>query len=627
MGPGSHGVKHRGGVRLCGLIVLSVLSASPLSGQEPPDTVVVDPGAVLPDSLLPDSLAADTLPVDSLSADTIFYNVPRPRGRAPWGFATGIWQWDRHSIMASGANTLAELFQDVPGLIPLLGGDYGSPAAMSSFGQGSSAYRVLRDGFEVTPLDGGVADLQRVGLVGIGSVRLERSMGQMVVIMRSLDFEDGRTFSVIEAGTGDLDTNMFRGTFTDPTAIGGSIAVGLERIDTRGSMADRSEGGNRTGTWVRYFHHRGDDLAVGVEYRRNQTQTRVDQYVPGLSRTDMLARAAWRPVEAVTLSGYAGQSSLDVDAAVVTSALGGTRSQYGGGLAVDWRALWLDGWYRTFAGSLPEDAIEVTGGYDDPRIGGVSGRFVQSTWNGTRTQNYTARAWLTPFREFTLFGSVSDGTYGAPESPVTDGAIPPFAQPETPAPGNAVFTDRRTLRAGAALALFGVELGGAWLYVSDDVGRPIGTELDLGSPTLPGTERNGIEGTFVLPTRWRAFTIEGSYQRWQQPGAYLPEQIYRGSFEYHRVFKETGNLEVWGSLGVRGHDPMSSFVSPDVLSTGLADVPFYQNWYARAQVRVVTVRLWIGIDNMTLRRGNQIYPDRILPLARSFFALRWDLWN
>lgn len=626
MGPGPHGVTRSRLARLCGSIAVMALFTVPVAGQEPPDTVVVDPALVPPDSLL-DSLAADTLLADSLAVDTIFHNVPRARGRAPWGFATGIWQWDRHGIMASGANTLAELFQDVPGLIPLLSGDYGSPAAMTAFGQGGAAYRVIRDGYEVTPLDGGVSDLQRIGLVGIGHVRLERSMGQMVVILRSLDFEDGRTFSVIEAGTGDLDTNMFRGTFMDPTAIGGSLSVGLERIDTRGSAADRSEGGNRTGSWVRYFHHRGDDLAVGVEYRRNQTQTRVDRYIPGLSRTDVLARAAWRATEAVTLSAYAGRSSLSVESALEPLALGGARSQYGGSVAVDWRYLWLDGAFRTFAGSLPGQVIEATGGYDDPRLGGLSGRFVRSTWNGTPTRNYTARAWLTPVRYFTLFGSVSDGTYGAPESAVADGAIPPFALPESPAPGVALFTDRRSARVGAAIALFGVELGGAWLYVSDDVGRPIGTELDFGSPTLPGTERNGVEGTFVLPTRWRAFTVEGSYQRWQQPGAYLPEEIYRGSFEYHRVFKETGNLEVWGSLGVRGHDPMSSFVSPDVLSTGLADVPFYQNWYARAQVRVVTVRLWIGIDNMTLRRGNQIYPDRLLPIARSFFALRWDLWN
>lgn len=613
-------------VRLCGPIALLTLLAVPLSGQEPPDTVVVD--SIAEPAVPPaDSLVADTLVVDSLATDTIRYNVPRPRGRTPSGFATGIWQWDRQGIMASGANTLAELFQDVPGLIPLLGGDYGTPAAMTSFGQGGAAYRVLRDGFELTPLDGGVADLQRIGLVGIGHVRLERSMGQMVVILRSLEYEDGRTFSVIEAGTGDLDTNMFRGTFMDPTAIGGSLSVGLERIDTRGSAANRSEGGNRTGSWVRYFHHRGDDLAIGVEYRRNETQTRVDRYLPGLSRSDVLARAGWRPIEPLTLTAYAGRSTLGVESSLAPTALGGSRNQFGGSVAIDWRRLWLEGAFRTFAGSLPGQVIEATGGYDDFRIGGVSGRFVRSTWNGAATTNYTARAWLTPVRFFTLFGSVSDGTYGAPERAVADGAIPPFALPDGPAPGVALFTDRRSVRAGAALSFFGVELGGAWLYVSDDVGRPIGTELDAGSPTLPGTERNGVEGTFVLPTRWRAFTIEGSYQRWQQPGAYLPEEIYRGSFEYHRVFKETGNLEVWGSLGVRGHDPMTTFVSPEVLSTGLADVPFYQNWYARAQVRVVTVRLWIGIDNMTLRRGNQIYPDRLLPIARSFFALRWDLWN
>ena len=168
MGPESRRVK-----RAAGAVLFGILIAVPAQAQEPPDSIVVvdsltalgSPSLVV-DSLALDFLAlaeVDTLVADSLSADTIFYNIPRGTGEAPVGFATGIWEWDRHSLMASGANTLAELFQEIPGLITLLGGDYGTPASISAFGLGGAGYRVFRDGFEVYPVDGGVADLQRIG--------------------------------------------------------------------------------------------------------------------------------------------------------------------------------------------------------------------------------------------------------------------------------------------------------------------------------------------------------------------------------------------------------------------------------------------------------------------------------
>jgi hypothetical protein len=139
----------------------------------------------------------------------------------------------------------------------------------------------------------------------------------------------------------------------------------------------------------------------------------------------------------------------------------------------------------------------------------------------------------------------------------------------------------------------------------------------------------------IFPTGIRGLTLEGSYIWWDEEGPYLPKQFYQGAFEFNRVFKESGNLEFWVSGGVRGHDPMLSFVAagadgsdPNEPSTGgLTRVPFYQSWYGRLQVRVLTVRVWVGIDNFTLRRELQKYPERFLPVTRTTYAIRWDLWN
>jgi len=609
------------------VVVASSATATPALGQIPDSLQVVDSLAVA------DSLAADSLALaqesDSISADTIYYNLPRIEGRTPAGYATGIWEWDRDGIMASGANTLAELFQEVPGLITLLAGDYGTPLSMSAFGQGGAGYRVIRDGFEVYPVDGGVADLQRIGLAGITYVRLDRSLGQMQVDLRSHQHEDGRPFSVIEAGTGDLSTNMFRGVYADPTALLGSIAAGLERIDSRGVAED--EGGNRTGSWLRYQLHLRDRAGIAFEMRRMSAQTEVPFYTPTTRRSDVVVRASVLVTDGLVVEGYSGRSSYEVESEQQSlNGVGGSRAQHGGRLGLDLGAFWANGAFRIFDGDVPSKSLDATGGFTREGVGGASGRFSQGSLSGQTLSNYAARAWFGPFAGVTIFGAYQAGEYGSRDGPIADDAVtPPEVPPTGIVPGTPAITDRTTLRAGATVSGWGVTLGGAALYAQSDLALPLSTEADFGSPVDPGVHRNGYEGTVTIPVLWEGMTFEGSYQWWDQEGPNLPEEVYRGSFEFHRVFKESGNLELWGSIGVRGHDPMLTFVADDGAGGpgGLARVPFFQSWYTRVQVRVVTVRLFLSWENFTVRRNNQNYPERLLPYARTFFGLRWDLWN
>jgi hypothetical protein len=70
---------------------------------------------------------------------------------------------------------------------------------------------------------------------------------------------------------------------------------------------------------------------------------------------------------------------------------------------------------------------------------------------------------------------------------------------------------------------------------------------------------------------------------------------------------------------------------PQPLTTGddptFARVPFLQSWDLWLQVRVLTVRIFIRSENLTLRGGNQDFPGRLLPQTRSVYGVRWTLWN
>ncbi len=103
---------------------------------------------------------------------------------------------------------------------------------------------------------------------------------------------------------------------------------------------------------------------------------------------------------------------------------------------------------------------------------------------------------------------------------------------------------------------------------------------------------------------------------------YVPERIYEGRLAFQNIFFESGNLEIWFDVGVRGRDPMQV---PS--ATGLEPVPFLQSWFGRLQIRVASVRLFLLWDNFTLRQRNQDYPGRILPPTRAMYGVRWTLWN
>ena len=310
-----------GGVAIAALVLaVAVLVAAPdpVVAQVPPDTLRADT-LVAADTLRPDTIiVGDTLgpgpegaPADSASADTVFHNPPAVGAPGRAGWAQGVWVWEQEEILNSGAFTLGELLADVPGVLPLLTGDYGTPVGVTGFGVGGGRVRILRDGFEVVPLEGGVADLARVGLVGISRVRLERSMGELVIQLDGLEHTDGRTYSMVEAGTGDLNTNFFRGTFADPVALGGSVGVGLERVDSRGARGD--EAGNVTGSWLRYQLHRGDAAGLAVDFRRVGSESAATLYASPVTRSDLTVRGRARLAQGVTAEAYWGKSTHDVE--------------------------------------------------------------------------------------------------------------------------------------------------------------------------------------------------------------------------------------------------------------------------------------------------------------------------
>ncbi len=607
-----------------------------VAAQEPP----VDSMGAAVDSMQvarPDSVRAR---MGSVAADTVpeFHNLPELPDGTLVGWEGAVWTWEHEELMASGAHTLVELLDDVPGVVPLLAGDYGTPAAFSAMGHAAGGVRVVRDGFELLPLSGGVVDLQRVGLGGIERVRVRRGGGRILVEMWSLDHDDPRPYSLVEAGTGDLDNNLFRGAFTAPRALGGSIALALERSDTRGAGA--RETGSRTGSWVRYQLHRGDDAGIALDFRRMGSRSELAAYPAPVTRTDVTVRARAGLLDGVVAEVQAGRSSLTVeDERLLYARDGGRRNQVAARVAAERGDVWADGVFRLFQGDdLMENRLDVEGGWRRSDLGGLSARLTREDWKGARPVSWGASGWMRPIPWVTVFGSWSDGAYGARSGPVLD-ATPPPPDPEAPDPFSPAWddrpapvlwtTERTSYRAGATLEWAGAVVSAAVLGLEQDLALPLGLEPDLGSDPVAGATRRGWEAHGRIPLPLEGFTLTGAYQEWDTPGPYLPARIYRGALDYRRAFMASENFELRATLGVRGHDPMLVFSPPGDASgeTELVEVPFYQSWDGGFQMRIVTVRIFVAWENLTTRRNLQAFPGRVLPALRTSYGIRWTMRN
>ena len=486
---------------------------------DPPPADTIAPGPAGP--LLPDTLEAAP---DTLEAEPfVLRNFPLRPDPVPARWATGIWEWDREGLESARAITLLELLEEVPGVIPLRGGDFGQPQAATAFAAGAGRIRIYMDGSELPPLDGGVVDLSRTGLGGLDRVRVERRPGELRVHLYPHRFSDTRPYSFLEVGTGDLNTNLFRGAFAHPNALGGTIAVTLDRIDTHGTS--RQEPGASTGVSVRHAIFRGDRFGLAWDLRRMGARRPEELWAPAsLQRTDLAARAryTWAPwlqgglfVQRSGLSEGSGDARpgtpVQEDPLVNTEA----RTQLGVHASAVRQNWWADAAYTRQSGPGWASSVQAlrTGG-TLPALGGASAGIERQEWEERgATESRHGRLWTRPLFGIALFGEIEDGTVGVPywvappvpaDSIATtpgEGTPPPDPLPpdSTATGAHPAATERRAMRGGIEFSHGSLAVGGAYLVMEADSLHPLGLATDRDAPATAAPRVTGFEVSATLP--------------------------------------------------------------------------------------------------------------------------------
>lgn len=186
-------------------------------------------------------------------ADTI--RAPMPRFVTP--VVTDVlerWRFDRAALLGTGALTMADLLDRIPGTTTYRSG-WAAGFHVATFHGDARRIRLFVDGVEIDaiePRQGGVLDLTDIALWPLEEVVVERAAGELRLWLRTWTVNATTPWSRVDIFTGDLNTNAFRGMLGRRWRNGLSMQFGGQQVATQtgrvtafgttGSARKRSDG-------------------------------------------------------------------------------------------------------------------------------------------------------------------------------------------------------------------------------------------------------------------------------------------------------------------------------------------------------------------------------------------------
>jgi len=258
-----------------GALVLVLASRAPLTAQQTPaprDSVPADTThdarRTTPDTTHDARLTphdSTTLP-DSLNPDSLSPLLPPlgpPAGPLP---ASRRYVFDRDALRWSGALTLGELLNLVPGVFLVRAGWYGSPEAVSFAGQGAPSVELYWDGYAIDAIGSDSVGFE-TGRFDIGQfqrveVEVLPTVLRVYMITDAQATRHARTETSFSSG--DAQTNSYRIRYLNRWRSGLGVNVGFAFFGTPGPVTSPGKVSQLQlilrGTWM------ATDLA-GVEFQ------------------------------------------------------------------------------------------------------------------------------------------------------------------------------------------------------------------------------------------------------------------------------------------------------------------------------------------------------------------------
>ena len=595
------------------------------------DTTLVVPLPARADSLLLDTLAKkDSLKKPVVHRDSI--KAPLAHSELPIDLAIGRrWHWSRDSLVATGALTLADLLDRVPGITTFHAGWISAPANAAYLGD-VHRVRVFYDGLEMDALDPrgqGVLDLTQVNLWAVEDAVIEQGADEVRVYLRSWRVRNTTPYTRTDIGTGDQQTNLYRGFFGRRFDNGGALQFGAQQYGTTppsvfGTSSDQLALVGRVGwarkQWsvdahvTRISLHRGgifDDRFSGTlrDTIPADPSTRSDAYIRVGFRDPDTSAVWWQALAVASNYDYTGIRTLVItnpmtaaDSVRAAASLDTNtfRSQYIASGGIVRGPLRVSGTERLFRSSGTHLSTPSV------RASFALSRLAISAFIEGKSADSIARSDVTAQFAPLPFVSVIGGVGRTSDSRVKDST---FAA--------------QYMRGELGLRIHDLWFIGGFIR-RDSVRLPPPHVFD--TVFVARGERSATGTTVAIRGQvWRLLHADVSAIRWNDPaGSYRPRYQTRTElFARTNLLKKfpSGDLGLFGSIV---HEYRSGVSFP--VAESVVTVPGYRTFSTLVEIRILRATISWQFRNFLGERYAQV-PNFIMPRQTNFYGVRWEFSN
>jgi hypothetical protein len=528
------------------------------------------------------------------------------------------YEWNRADLFATGALTVIDLLDRIPGVTTFRSGWLSTPQTATYTGD-FRRVRVFYDGIEIDDLDsrtGGVLDLSSIQLWSLEHLSVERSASELRIYMRSWRVDNTDPYTRVDVATGNEDTNLYRGFYGKRFDNGGVLQFGGQQF---GVTSPRFAGSGDALSLLGRVGVAKKSWSVDAFVLRHNATRDIERPIVGrppvlsldATYTDAYIRAAvggvnsgpWAQVTVASL-GFKGRTGPDrnLSATPLSDTLERRQSetQYivSAGYTLGPLRLELGDRLRALGGSSYNNA---SGRLDLVSPIGVVNGFVEN--DGFRkTTNADAGIRAQPLPFVALSGSVARS---APSGSGTSGQ------------------STTSTRGEIGLRLFGPWISGGVIAADRTQGLAPVVYDTLFLPTGPG-RITGRTASIRGPIR-SGFGIDAWLTAWNDSGPYRPRYESRSELNYSNNFTKRFPR---GDFGIRAAGIYEYRSRTDFPVSGGAIV---QTGVVKTLSALVEIRLMRAVLSYQQRNilawQYQVIPGFDMPRVLAIYGVRWDFWN
>ena len=577
--------------------------------------VVPPPTSVVP---IPVKPKTDSGP-DSAHVKIDSIKAPIGRFADPLTYEIGPqYEWNRAQLFATGALTLVDLLDRIPGITTFRSGWLATPQT-ATFNGDFRRVRVFYDGLEIDNLDnrtGGVLDLSTIQMWTLEHLSIERSASELRVYMRTWRVDNTDPYTRVDVATGNEDTNLYRGFYGKRYDNGGVLQLAGQQY---GVASTRSAGS-------------GDALSLLARVGIARKGWSLDGFANRLHATRDIQRSPFGSPPVLSLDATTTNAYLR---AAVGAAHGGPWAQ------VTVASLGFKGTTgpdRNVAATSQPDTTErrfletqynVSGGYTggaarleiNDRVRSIAGS--RSNAISGRLDFATPLGVLSGFAEHDGFRRTINADVGARAEPFPFLALSGSVARLAPSGGGTpALASTTTVRGEAGLRILGPWVSAGMISTDKTQGLAPLVYDTLLLPTPAG--RATAQTLSIRGPLGRGFGIDSWLTRWDQPRAYQPQFQSRSEINFTSNFRRRfpkGDFELHaaGVYEYRGHTTFPLAAGDD--RTGTA-----KTLSALLEIRILRAVVTYQQRNI-LGYPYDVLPGFELPRVLAIYGVRWEFWN